>query len=333
MTLPTDVVRVPSGIQDAVSASTAPPAAHPPLVDVFEPSIVVDMGTDLTAMVDELCKSGPDDEGPAVEALLSVGEVALPLLADRFPGPLWFDRHRPHRRMPVAADVSAVARAFIAFGHRATPWLARLLTSKDSDVRFYAVLLASEAAHEQLLAPMFDAIFDPDGQVRLLARDTLTSFIGMDGFSDAVAQLRGRAGDSGLATTTRVDAVTALQAVRDAASVPLLVALADTPEPQLAEASHEALVRITGHDFGRAERKWRGWLGMASDQARVEWLIDGLTGPSEAVRGIAGNELQKATQVYYGYVASAPKRERERIRERYLRWWHETQPARPETQD
>jgi hypothetical protein len=41
----------------------------------------------------------------------------------------------------------------------------------------------------------------------------------------------------------------------------------------------------------------------------------------ERVRTTAGLELQKLSQVYYGYSAAAPKRDRERVQERYRQWW------------
>lgn len=339
-TLPTDIVRFPPERSEAADITQVPAAVddhgdgtgppsrkrpQPASSGHPEPTIVVESGVDVTAMVNELCQCGPDDEGPALEALLAVGEPALPLLTERFPGPLWFDRHRPHRRMPVGSDVSAVARAFIAFGPRANPWLAQLLASKDSDVRFYAVLLASEAPAPLLVSPMFQAIFDQDGQVRLLARDALRAFEGMAGFDEALLQLRERATDPGLAITSRLDALAGLQAVRDPASVPSLVTLSGDRDRRVSDAALEALVCITGHDFGRAERKWRNWLVSAAGRSRVEWLIDGLTEPSEAVRAVAGNELQKVSQVYYGYVASAPRKERERIRDRYRDWWQAEQ--------
>jgi hypothetical protein len=41
----------------------------------------------------------------------------------------------------------------------------------------------------------------------------------------------------------------------------------------------------------------------------------------ERVRTTAGLELQKLTQVYYGYDAGAGKREREHTQTRYRNWW------------
>ena len=50
-------------------------------------------------------------------------------------------------------------------------------------------------------------------------------------------------------------------------------------------------------------------------------MIDALMHSDRGLRGAAGLELQKITQVYYGYVAAAPKREREQAQKRYWDWW------------
>ena len=41
----------------------------------------------------------------------------------------------------------------------------------------------------------------------------------------------------------------------------------------------------------------------------------------ERIRSVASIELQKLTQVYHGFSASAPKRDREQIQRRYRDWW------------
>jgi hypothetical protein len=104
-------------------------------------------------------------------------------------------------------------------------------------------------------------------------------------------------------------------------SVELLVELTAHTDRQLSVPAHRALVAITAQDFGNAERKWRAWLKKHGAQYRAEWLIDGLMHGDEKVRAIAGRELQELSQVYFGYVAGAPRRERERAQRRYLDWW------------
>jgi hypothetical protein len=114
--------RRPEGRIRATSSSSSPPASPTPsarpearrprsippatpatrrprkVPSSGEPSVIVDMGENVEALVDQLMDSGPEDDGPAVLSLVNLGEVALPAITQRFPGPLWFDRSRPHRR-------------------------------------------------------------------------------------------------------------------------------------------------------------------------------------------------------------------------------------------
>src|SRR4030095_751620 len=122
---------------------------------------------------DELCTTSPGAEDRIVRMLLDVGEAALPILAQRFPGPLWFDRNRPHRRLPRGSDISAVARALVAFRDRAIPYVISRLDAGHVGVRFYAPLLSSEFIDRRLVEPVGQRIFDDDEGVRALAIDVL----------------------------------------------------------------------------------------------------------------------------------------------------------------
>ena len=286
-----------------------------------EPSIIVDIGADVDAMIDELCASAPDDDGSALRPLLKLGSTVLPALSGRFPGPLWFDRHRPHKRLPAARDVSAITRAMAAFRAQAAPFLAELLGSDDADVRFYAALLAVEQAVPAIIGPLGQAVFDADAQVRLLVREALSGFRGVQGYGSMVASWRDCAGDRAASVQTRLDAVSALGSVRDPESVSLLIELNGHPDKQLAVPAHRALIAITAQDFGKSTRKWKNWCKKAAKQPRILWLIDSLAQSDEQLRAVAGNELQKASQKYFGYVASAPKKDRERAQNRYRQWW------------
>jgi hypothetical protein len=75
-----------------------------------EASVIVDTLGQTRALVDDLCKCGPDDEGPIVQSLLRAGADALDVLIERFPGPLWFDRRRPYERLPFGRDTGPIAR-------------------------------------------------------------------------------------------------------------------------------------------------------------------------------------------------------------------------------
>lgn len=326
---PPEVVRVPDRL---VSTLSEPPKAiveakaHaetkvPPSANI--PSIIVDMGDEVNRLVDELCRCGPDDEGPAVEALRRVGEAALPALVERFPGPLWFDRRSPHKQVASGRDVSAVARALAGFGEMSAPYVAGLLAAANADVRYYATLLVIDDVLPAHVSGLANAVFDSDPQVRIGARQGLAKSVGMAGFDAAVAEIRTRASDPRGTVQQRLDAIEALVAVRDPGAIHILIELNGYRDRQLAVPAHRALMLITGRDFGASTRKWEAFAAQVHGKSRVEWLIDGLMQSDVTQRATSGTELQKLTQVYYGYVASASKRDRERVQRRYLEWYKE----------
>jgi hypothetical protein len=309
-----ETVTIPQTVRESLRpARMTPPSSTP--------SIVVDLASEAERLVDDVCRTGPDEEQTAVAALLRFGDAVLPVLARRFPGPLWFDRNKPRQRMPSGRDVSAIARALHAFGARAIPYVAELLEAKQADVRLCATLLTADCVCPELLAPLYQRLFDPDGQVRLIASETLPAYRQVQGFDETLRSLREKARNQREPIPNRLAALEAISMLRDPASVPLLVELCNHDNRQLSVPAHRSLLAITAQDFGDSERKWKSWFDKNRTRHRVEWLIDSLMHSEERVRTSAGVELQKLSQVYYGYTASAPKRDRERAQERYRVWW------------
>ncbi len=308
----TEVVRMSKAVRDSL---------RPPAPAASTPSIIVDTSSQLSQLVSDLCRSGPDDEDRIVQTLLRSGDAALPILARHFPGPLWFDRRHAHPRLPLGRDVSAIARALSAFGGRAWPYLAELLCERDADTRFYATLLVSDRVQPELLGALCDRLFDTDPQIRLIVKDVLPQYRDIQSFSEILQTLRERARNRGVSIIDRLAALDALAVLRDVGSVPLLVRLNEDTDKQISLPAHRALAAITGQDFGTSTRKWQAWFDDNGRRHRVEWLIQSLMHADQPLRASAGIELQKLTQVYYGYVASAPKRERERAQHRYQEWW------------
>jgi len=301
--------------------SSRPPQATQSSRPPREPSVIVDTAAQLRALVEDLCKCGPDDEGETVKTLLRLGEDSLDLLVERFPGPLWFDRRRPYARLPFGRDTGPIARALAAFGDAALPRLIPLLRSNNADVRYYATLFVSDQVHPELLGPISERLFDDDPQIRLMVRDALPLYRQLPAFVQVLNTLRIRALDARSALPARLAAIDAITMLRDGASVPTLVELLTHADRQLSVPAHRALVSISCQDFGTSPRKWRSWYEDSQHRHRVQWLIESLMHSEQNLRSAAGIELQKVTQVYYGYVASAPKRDRERAQKRYQDWW------------
>jgi hypothetical protein len=303
----------PAALQDA--AVGAPPAI------VNEPSIVVDQRAQVEALVAELCRTGASDDSTVVPKLVGFGELALEVLVSMFPGPLWFDRRRPHARVPLGRDISPIARALFAFGDKPFARFASLLRAQNVEVRYYSTLFVSDRVYPQLLEPLIERLFDDDPQIRLLVRDILPHYRRVAGFSRVAERLRSQAGDSSAPMKARLAALDAITVLRDAMSVPILIELLGHSDKQISVPAQRAIVAITCQDFSKSVKKWRVWYQDNAGRHRVEWLIDALMHSDQTLRGAAGLELQKITQVYYGYVAAAPKREREQAQKCYWAWW------------
>ncbi len=284
--------------------------------------VIVDMGDQVDALVRQLLNSSPDEPHPATDRLVTLGEAALPALVQAFPGPLWFDRRHPHRRRPRGRNVSPIARALVAFGRRAAPYLVGLLADPDPNTRYYALLVAQEIPDARLVEPVGARLLDEDAGVRGLAADVLRRFARFtEQTAEVLESLRYRASDRRRDVGERVLALRALGALRDQESLEALLDALGSRDEHVALAAHDALVTITRQDFGRSVRRWRSWVERNRNRHRVEWLIDALTHPEESIRKAAGRELGETTRQFFGFHPSLPKRDREVCQRKYRAWW------------
>jgi hypothetical protein len=193
--------------------------------------------------------------------------------------------------------------------------------SNMTEVRYYATLFAGDRVRPILLEPLLMRLFDDDPQIRLLVRDALPHYRKFQGFDRVTERICEKARAESAPLYERLAAIDAICMLRDASCVSTLIELSGHRDKQICVPAHRALTLITCQDFGKAPRKWRSWLNANAERHRVEWLIEGLMHSEESMRATAGLELQKLTQVYYGYVAAASKREREAAQKRYAEWW------------
>ncbi|MFK7998509.1 MAG: hypothetical protein AB8H86_02890 [Polyangiales bacterium] len=285
-------------------------------------SVIIEMDDSIEAVVEDLRYSGPDEPEAAVRAVVQQGEAALPVLVREFPGPLFFDRTQPHRRLPRGRDISAVGRAIAAFGDLAVPYVVSLLDHDDADHRFYAVLLSSEFSHARLVQPLGDRIFDADRGVGTLALDVLRTLLPFERELAALTErLRAEARIPSALLDYRVTALRALGELRDRAALDMLALFVEREREELAEAAHRSLVQITRQDFGDSVPRWLLWIDDNKDRHRVEWLIDSLSHVDETMRRKAADELKELTHEYYGYHPALSKKEREIAQKKYRRWW------------
>jgi hypothetical protein len=292
-----------------------------PTHDREVPSVIIDMGESTHALVEDLMHADPDGDTPSIDALLKIGEVALPALAQAFPGPLWFDRRRSYRKLPRGRDVSAVSRALVAFRERAAPYVGALVGAGSHDRRFYAVMVASEIPSGALVDPLVQRVFDEDAGVRALALEVLPKFRAFAEMQDQLVFLRRTARIRGKEPVRRLYALAALAAVRDAGALGNLVDLLEDEDEAVRRGSHGALVAITCEDLGESARRWAAWAEKNEGRHRIEWLMDALLSSEEPLRSQAGEELKAITQQYFGYHPAASRKEREVVQAKYRSWW------------
>ncbi len=288
---------------------------------VAAPSVIIDMGDQVAELVDGLLQAGPDDAPAEIGELVQFGEAALPVLLQRFPGPLWFDRRQPYKHRPPGRDVSAVARAIVAFGERAAPYLASKVQSTDADTCFYALMVAGELPHLDLLDAVARRVLDPDASIRGLATEVLRAFDFLPAFVTVLSAFCQLAERPGKDSRRQRLAVEALGELRDRRVLNALLPRLLDPSEAIVQAAHRALALLTCQDFGLAQRKWETWADQWGSAHRVEWLVESLLHPEEGIRTRAGEELKHATQQYFGYHPQLPKRDRELAQRKYREWW------------
>jgi hypothetical protein len=286
------------------------------------PSVIIDMGDHVTALVESLMAASPDTEVPQLDELLKVGEGVLPVLIQHFPGPLWFDPKQASRRRPRARDVSAIARCILAFGDRAAPYLASKLATNDADVCRYALMVAAEFLHPALLEPVARRSFDPNDAVRASALEVLRLYTGLPQFEGVLRAICDLSGRPGKDPRRQRLALEALSELRDARALTTLIERLSDPFEGIAEIAHRALVVLTAQDFGDSAARWQSWAELNRGAHRVEWLIEALAHPEGNLRALASEELKHLTQQYLGYHPGMPKRDRDLAQRKYREWWN-----------
>lgn len=293
------------------AVGTAPRSLLPP-----EPP---DFTARVHGMVTRLGTHGPNEESPDHGALLAMGEEVLPVLTDRFPGRLWFNRWEPHVNPPRGRSVSALCKTFVAFGDAAAPYVAELLKSHEPEIRYYATLVAAELPHPSVMEPLAAALFDDDQGVSRSALFALEVFHEQEGVEGLKESLRALALASDSDQRSRLLAMRALAVLRDKECIEVLIR-ALSERSVLGEAAWRVLRMLTAQDFGSNETQWREWHSENCKRPRLEWLLDSLDHDEPEIRAIAIRDLVRASAQDYGYRVNMPGESRREIQERYRLW-------------
>jgi hypothetical protein len=289
-----------------------------------QPSVIIDMGDQVSFLVEGLLQAKRNEEPPQIAELLKLGESALPVLIQHFPGPLWFDRATLRAgRVPRGRDVSGVARALCAFGEKAAPYLAGKLASGDDEISYFSLLVAGEIVHPDLLDAVARRALGPDDVLRHVALDVLRRYTRLPQFSTILRALSDLSERPGKDPRRQHLAVVALGSLRDARTLQTLIARLSDGSEAIAEAAHKALVELTAQDFGPTARRWEAWADNYGSHHRIEWLIESLMHLEPEIRALASEELKRETQQYFGYHPGLPKRDRELSQRKYREWWQD----------
>ena len=293
-------------------------------IDPGMPSVILDLGDSVEDTMSQLrAATSPEQATPAlIEAVLRQGEAILPALVREFPGTLWLSRDSIRGPLPPGRDVSALARAMVAFGDVAVPYVAALLDRESPDVRYFATLLAGEVQHRDLIVPLGRRLFDVDDETRALAMEVLRPLNRYPkDFNKVLERVRANARIPARPVPIRVAAIRALGVLRDERALDLLVRMLESDKTALAKAAQTSLVILTRQNLGSKQGPWLEWIDANRDRHRVEWLIDALTHDDQGMRRLAGEELKSLTKAYHGYHPGMPKRDREVSQRKYRDWW------------
>lgn len=275
----------------------------------------------VAALLLELCRCSPGDVERHRGRLERDADRLLPELARHFPGPVWFDRKMPYRRLPLASEASPLGAALTLFGERAVPHVEVLLEHSSPDVRFHAVLVATELGRPELLAAVAQLLLDADPGVRRAALVGVEGLRASSTYPHVLAGLRRTAAATTVQQVWRVRSIEALGELGDPLALDPLVELLGDDDRTIARAAHDALRRLTCHDLGTMRMSWRRWAKSQGRRHRFDWLVDALADRRPELRKMALQELRRVSGHDFGVTEDAPRSAFVDAQPKYVRWW------------
>jgi hypothetical protein len=308
---------MPPSEQQVSVSPRRPPSSHN--VDRVLPSVIVDVSSEYVAYVDRVI-AGNDDE--AESELLRAGGHAMPAIMARFPGPITADKAKLEDGvLPRVGECGPVLRLVSSQRRTALPSVLALVEDPNDERRFWATYLLTELVYADAIEPALRRLFDDEPRVRRAARAALRVLAEAHP-TTIVERLETLAKDKSTGPSRRARAATGLGDTREALAVPAAIRLLGDRSGEVAAAAHKALVVLTRQDLGMDEDKWSAWWSKNEGRHRFEWLVDALTHDQAQIRGAAGEELKTLTKEYFGYYDDMPKREREKVQQKYRDWWN-----------
>ena len=256
----------------------------------------------------------------AIEGALRRPREVLAWMHEHFPGRLKVDRFELGGRHLRAAQHGPVLDLAVRPGQPAAYMLLDKRRAGRREVRYYAVLCASEIRFEAAIVPLVERLFDTDYGIREVA---------LEGLAGYPARILGEALEIPRRALHSEDvekiktAAHALAVLADVRAIPELLDVHGRGG-EAAAIVGRALIGLTKQDFGISNKKWRQWWDKNRRKSRIEWLLEGLGHRDAEVRRTSIEYLRKATGEYFGFHHDLPKKEREVARQRWLDWWNQT---------
>lgn len=289
------------------------------------PSVIVEVGAEVTALVDRFLADSHDEAAQA--ELVRLGEQAMPAIMAHFPGRLAHDPDLDEDEPPTVSACSSVLRLIVAQRRIALPFVLPHLNVTDETERFWATFLITELPYVEALAGMLPRLHDPVDRIRRAARLAMKAID--RAHAEVVARELGKiVKDDGAERQRRALMIDVLEELRTPHAVPALIHALSADSEELAQVARQALVAITRQDFGSDRQRWAEWWTKNASRHRIEWLIDSLVHDQPSLRNAAGEELKFLTKEYFGYYDDLPRRERDKAQTRYREWWEKTGRAK-----
>ncbi|MCK9461727.1 MAG: hypothetical protein M0R80_19020 [Proteobacteria bacterium] len=306
------------GVYMEIVGERSAPVSHRPAVSS---TVRVEMREEIEHLVSRVQERGRFDEASA-RLLVGMGDDAIVEMIRRFPGPLDCDRYQESSRLKRVGQHGPLLRALLMFGVQAAPYVAPMMDSFDSEIRFYATFFFSEVPAPDALPGLVKRLFDGDRQIRVVALDVIKSFEAYPEYVWTVQEIAAILRSSSSSLEKKRLAADALGELRHPVAIRPLAEMLGSVDGILAERCQRALVKITFTDFGFSERRWIAWFVANAGVHRIEWALASINHRVEEIRLSAVEELRRMV----GGAIEWPRgpmdhRLRKEIRRRVLSWW------------
>lgn len=285
---------------------------------------IMDSGPHIVELQENFMMMDSRDEDRAFQAAADVaalGTEAIPVLELMFPGRLFIDRYQyTADTLPPVSEHGPILASLVAIGEPALYIARKFLNHGVIESRFYAVFLLTALPAESMIGDIFERLFDRDVQTRTVARKVILPLRRVDHFDSAIlsplrAELRTENDDSRIEIAAEL-----LAEFRDVRAIENLLAVLGSYQGRANQSLHKALQKITLKSWS-SPYEWRQWWATARDQKRETWMVEALNSPSDLIRGVVFDEVQRIPGLKLNYHPDQPAKLRERAQGELIEWF------------